>query len=298
MTYSIAARDPQTGELGVAVQSAYFTVGPVVPWVEAGVGAVATQSLVNVAFGPGGLGLLRAGFGAAKVVEALLAADSDPDGRQLAVVDASGAAAAHTGPRCIPAAGHHVGEGYSCQANLMERDTVWRAMADAFEAAAGLALPERLIAALRAAEAEGGDIRGRQSAAIVVATGQPTGRAWDDRTIDLRVDDHADPVEELARLLRIRRAFQAALAGERVLSTGAPADLLEARRRALEIAPEMVQLRLMAGISYAQAGQWDDAVALVREVIAVEPRFREALSRMASVGRVPADIAEQLQSRL
>ena len=149
-----------------------------------------------------------------------------------------------------------------------------------------------------AAEAEGGDIPGRQSAAIVVATGQPTGRAWDDRTIDLRVDDHADPVEELARLLRIRRAFQAALAGERVLSTGAPADLLEARRRALEIAPEMVQLRLMAGISYAQAGQWDDAVALVREVIAVEPRFREALSRMASVGRVPADIAEQLQSRL
>lgn len=297
MTYSIVARDPGTGELGVAVQSAYFTVGPVVPWAEAGVGAVATQSLVNVAFGPAGLELLRAGFGAARVVEALIAADSDPDGRQLAAVDATGSAAAHTGPRCIAAAGHHVGEGYSCQANLMERDTVWQAMAEAYEGSGGQPLPERLITALRAAEAEGGDIRGRQSAAIVVVAGTPTGRPWDDRTIDLRVDDHPEPVEELARLLRIRRAFQAALGGERVLSGGG-AGLLEARRRALEIAPEMVQLRLMAGVAYAQAGDWARALELVREVLRVEPRFLEALGRMAAAGRVPAGIAEQLQARL
>lgn len=298
MTYSIAARDPETGELGVAVQSAYFTVGPVVPWVEAGVGAIATQSLVNVAFGPAGLALLRAGFSARQALDALIAGDSDPDGRQLAIVDAAGGVAVHTGPRAIAAAGHHAGGGYTCQANLMERETVWDAMAVAFEGSAGEPLALRLVAALRAAEAEGGDIRGRQSAAMVVASGNPTGRPWDDRTIDLRVDDHPDPVEELARLLRIRLAYQAALSGERVLSTGSADDLLRARQAALRIAPEMTQLRFMAGISYAQAGDWDQALELIRGVLEEEPRFLEALRRMEAAGRMPPGMAEQVQARL
>ncbi len=298
MTYSIAARDPATGELGVAVQSAYFSVGPVVPWVEAGVGAVATQSLVNVAFGPAALVLLRSGFGAPQVVASLIAGDAEPEGRQLAVVDASGLAAAHTGSRCIQAAGHRLGAGYSCQANLMERDTVWDAMATAYEAASELPLAERLIGALRAAEAEGGDIRGRQSAAIVVATGTPTGRPWDDRTIDLRVEDHPDPVEELARLLRIRRAYQAALGGDRVLAPGRRPPDLAARRAALEIAPEMLQLRLMAGLACAEAGEWEEAMTLLREVLKEEPRCLETLRRMEAAGRAPAGIAGQIQGRL
>lgn len=298
MTYSIAARDPNTGELGVAVQSAYFTVGPVVPWVEAGVGAIATQSLVNIAFGPSGLALLRQGFTAEQVVQALVAGDTEPDARQLAVVDVQGGAAAHTGPRCIAEAGHHAGEGYSCQANLMERATVWDAMAAAYEESAGEPLAERLVAALRAAEAEGGDIRGRQSAAIVVVTGQPTGRSWEDRTFDLRVEDHPDPVEELARLVRIRRAYQAALAGERVLSRSAATPNLAARLSALEIAPEMPQLRLMACVAHAEAGDWDEAVRMMREVLEADPRFLEALRRMEAAGRAPSGISEQLQARL
>lgn len=298
MTYSIAARDPATGELGVAVQSAYFSVGPVVPWVEAGVGAVATQSLVNVALGPAALGLLRSGFSAPQAVAALISGDSEPEGRQLAVVDASGLAAAHTGSRCIEAAGHRLGTGYSCQANLMENDTVWDAMATAYEAAAELPLAERLMSALRAAEAEGGDIRGRQSAAIVVATGTPTGRPWDDRTIDLRVEDHPDPVEELARLLRIRRAYQAALGGDRVLSRGGGRPDLAARKAALAIAPEMAQLRLMAGLACAEAGEWEEAMALVREVLKEEPRWLETLRRMEAAGRAPAGIAGQIEGRL
>ena len=298
MTYSIVARDPETGDLGVAVQSAYFTVGPVVPWAEAGVGAVATQSLVNVAFGPLGLDLMRGGLPPARAIAALLAGDDEPEGRQVAMVNAFGDAAAHTGRRCIPAAGHHTGAGFSCQANLMERDTVWDAMAAAFAGSAGDPLPDRLITALRAAEAEGGDIRGRQSAAIVVVSGRPTGRPWEDRRLDLRVDDHPDPVEELARLVRLQRAFHTAAGGNRVLSTGREEDVKRMRLEALAIAPEMIQLRFMAGLSHAQAGEWDEALPLLRGVLEEEPRFREALRRMDSVGRVPAGLVDAVESRL
>ena len=298
VTYSIVARDAATGDLGVAVQSAYFTVGPVVPWAEAGVGAVATQSLVNVAFGPLGLDLMRGGYTPERAVASLLAGDQEPDGRQLAMVNAFGDVAAHTGPRCIPAAGHRTGNGYSCQANLMERDTVWDAMGEAFEATEGEPLADRLIAALRAAEGEGGDIRGRQSAAIVVVSGHPTGRPWEDCRLDLRVDDHADPVEELARLVRLQRAFLTASGGNRVLSTGREDDVKRMRLEALAIAPEMIQLRFMAGLSHAQAGEWEEALPLLRDVLAEEPRFREALRRMDRVGRVPPGLADAVEGRL
>lgn len=284
MTYSIVARDPATGELGVAVQSAYFTVGPVVPWAEAGVGAVATQSVVNIAFGPLGLDLMRAGVAPELAIKAVLAGDAEPEGRQVAMVSAGGLAAAHTGLRAIPAAGHHIGDGYSCQANLMENDTVWDAMAAAYEASAGQPLAARLIEALRAAEREGGDIRGRQSAALLVVTGQPTGRVWDDRLIDLRVEDHPDPVEELARLVQIKRAWVTAMGGQRV--------------EALAIAPEQIQLRFITGIAHADLGQWEEALELLRGVFEAEPRFRQAMQRMDAVGRLPPGVAEQIESRL
>jgi uncharacterized Ntn-hydrolase superfamily protein len=183
-TYSIVARDPATGELGVAVQSHWFSVGPIVPWAEAGVGAVATQSFVDPSYGPLGLDLMRAGKSATEALSGLVESDAHPEVRQVAMIDARGNVAAHTGANAIIAAGHQTGENYSVQANLMESSTVWPAMADAFETASG-DLAERLLAALEAAEAEGGDIRGRQSAALLVVSGEPTGRPWVDRTFDL-----------------------------------------------------------------------------------------------------------------
>ena len=176
-TYSIVARDSATGELGVAVQSHYFSVGPIVPWAEAGVGAVATQSLVLVDYGPKGLDLMRQGLTAPQALDALLKVDSNPDVRQVAMVDARGNVAAHTGPMCIPAAGQHVGNHYSTQANLMSNDKVWPAMAAAYERASG-DLAERLLQALEAGERAGGDIRGRQSAAILIVKAQSSGKPW------------------------------------------------------------------------------------------------------------------------
>ncbi|HEX6351011.1 MAG TPA: DUF1028 domain-containing protein [Candidatus Dormibacteraeota bacterium] len=292
MTYSIVARDPETGELGVAVQSMYFHVGPVVPWPQAGVGAVATQSVVNIAFGPLGLDLMRGGLSAEQALAAVLAGDTEPEGRQCAMVDAAGRVAAYTGPRATAAAGHHTGDGYSCQANLMERETVWDAMAAAYENAAGRPLAERLIEALRAAEGEGGDVRGRQSAALVLVTGRPTGRFWEDRLMDLRVEDHDDPVEELARLVRLKRAYLAL----RVL----PQDpaFRERTLEALRLAPEEAQVRISAGMMHARAGEWEEALPLLRSAVEEEPRWVEALRRFAAAGRMPPELVAEAERRL
>jgi uncharacterized Ntn-hydrolase superfamily protein len=292
VTYSIVARDPDTGELGVAVQSMYFQVGPVVPWAEAGVGAVATQSVVNIGFGPLGLELMRGGLSAERALTAVLAGDAEPDGRQCAMVDAAGRVAAYTGPRATAAAGHRIGDGYSCQANLMERETVWDAMAEAYENAAGLALAERLIEALRAAEREGGDIRGRQSAALVLVSGRPTGRAWEDRVMDIRVEHHQDPVEELARLVRLRRAHQALRA--------LPDDpqFRDRALTALQLAPEEAQVRISAAMMHAGAGEWEQALPLLRTALEEEPRWPEALRRLAAAGRIRPELISEMESRL
>jgi uncharacterized Ntn-hydrolase superfamily protein len=226
-TYSIVAFDPAAGQLGVAVQSHYFGVGVTVPWLEAGVGAVATQSFVEPAYGPLGLALMKAGKTAPQALAGLLAADPRQDQRQVAMVDMHGNVAVHTGARCIAAAGHRTGEGYSVQANLMLRATVWDAMADAYEQTRG-DLAGRMLAALDAAEAEGGDIRGRQSAALVVINAAPTGQPWKDRVFDLRVDDHAEPLARAApaahrasRLCNDWNAAEAQLAGKHAWSAGA-----------------------------------------------------------------------------
>src|SRR5688572_22218913 len=212
-TYSIVARDPATGEMGVAVQSHYFSVGPIVPWAEAGIGAVATQSLVLVDYGPNGLALMRGGMSAPAALDSLRKADPNPDVRQVAMVDTQGRVAAHTGAMAIPAAGHQTGNQYSVQANLMDKATVWPAMAKAFEAAKG-DLAERMMQALEAAEKEGGDIRGRQSAAILIVKATSSGKPWVDRVMDLRVEDHPEPLVELRRLIDLRRAYNASDAGE------------------------------------------------------------------------------------
>ena len=215
-TYSIVARDAQTGELGVAVQSHWFSVGSVVSWAQSGVGAVATQSIAEIAHGPGALERLAAGGGAQAALAELLAADEQARFRQVAVIDARGEVAVHTGESCIPFAGHEVGEDFSCQANMMASETVWPAMARAFREAEG-DLAERMVAALDAAETEGGDVRGRQSAALVVVGAE--GEPWRKR-FELRVEDHPDPLVELRRVLGVARAYELASEGDELVGEG------------------------------------------------------------------------------
>jgi uncharacterized Ntn-hydrolase superfamily protein len=288
-TYSIVARDPDTGELGVAVQSHWFSVGPVVPWAEAGVGAVATQSFVNIAHGPNGLQLMRSGLSADRALDALLAGDPGRDVRQLGLVDAQGHAVGYTGAKCIVAAGHHAGEGYSVQANLMDKDSVWPAMARAYEASAGQPLAERLLAALKAAEAEGGDIRGRQSAALLVVAGKSTGRPWADRLVDLRVEDDPDPLAELSRLLRLHRAYDRMNAGDLALEHGDVEGAGREYRAALALAPEVYEIAFWAGVTLAGAGHVDEARPLLDQAFKAWPKLRELLPRLPAAGLLPDD---------
>ena len=297
MTYSIVARDRDTGELGVAVQSHYFQVGPVVPWARSGIGAVATQSQVNVSFGPAGLDLLQSGFTAEQALKALLAGDPGAENRQVAIVDAAGNVAAHTGPRCIPAAGHRTGDGFSCQANLMEKDTVWDAMCAAFTTTGG-PLAERIMAALEAAEAEGGDIRGRQSAAMLVVAGASTGRSWEDRVIDLRVEDAPDPLAELRRLLRLKRAFMTNSDADRLEEGGDPEAARLKRAEGVRLAPEMVELKFWTGLDMAEKGDLDGGCALMADAVRKDRRWIETLNRLVAVDRLSAETARAVQARL
>jgi uncharacterized Ntn-hydrolase superfamily protein len=297
MTYSIVARDQETGEFGVAVQSHYFQVGPVVPWAIAGVGAVATQSMVNVSFGPLGLDYMKAGYSAEQALKALLAGDSEPQSRQVALVDANGGVAAHTGEKCIPAAGHRIGDGFSVQANLMEKDTVWDAMFEAYTASRE-PLAERMMTALEAAEAEGGDIRGKQSAAMLVVSGKPTGRAWEDRVIELRVEDAPDPLQELRRLLRVKRAYMALnesdVAGEGGDASAAAAKL----QKAIALAPEMVEIQFWGGLGMAQAGMLDEGCEMMMTAVRKDRRWIETINRLVASDRLAADLAAQIHDRL
>jgi uncharacterized Ntn-hydrolase superfamily protein len=297
LTYSIVARDKNTGEFGVAVQSHYFQVSPAVPWALAGVGAVATQSMVNISYGPLGLELMQAGYSAEQALKALTSGDPQAETRQCAIVDAAGNVAAHTGTKCIPAAGHTVGEGFSCQANLMEKDTVWDAMAAAYTST-DAPLPERMMAALDAAEAEGGDIRGKQSAAMLVVAGKNTGRPWEDRIIDLRVEDAAEPLVELRRLLRIKRAYMTAEDADDLEVSG---DLVGAGaklREAVAIAPELVELRFWAGITFAQGGDLDGGCALIADAVRKDSRWLETIQRLVMVDRLSGELAASIMARL
>jgi uncharacterized Ntn-hydrolase superfamily protein len=287
-TYSIVARDAATGELGVAVQSHWFSVGSVVPFAEAGVGAVATQSFVDSSYGPLGLELMRAGKSAEEALAALLAADANRDVRQVAMVDAKGRVAAHTGARCIAAAGHTSGAAFSVQANLMENETVWPAMQRAFEASQG-DLAERMLAALEAAEAAGGDIRGRQAAALLVVRPASSGRPWADRRFDLRVEDNAAPLIELRRLLVLARAYEHMNRGDE-LATEARWD--EAGREygaAAKLAPEIAELPFWHAVTLAAAGRLDEARPLFADVFAREVRWRVLVPRLPAAGLLPDD---------
>jgi len=288
VTYSIVARDEATGQLGVAVQSHWFSVGPIVPWAEAGVGAVATQASVDPGYGPKGLARMREGTDASAALGACLAEDELRAVRQVAMVDPSGAVAAHTGDECIPAAGHVTGEGFSCQANMMLNDTVWGAMADAYLSAEG-DLASRLMAALRGAEAEGGDIRGRQSAAIVVVAAVGTGEPWEDRVVDLRVEDHPNPLDELERVLQIHRAYSHMNEFDRRQEVGDREGAWGEVAAAEAYAPDNVEIKFWKAIALAEAGREDEARDLLEATYLRNPNWAELLRRLPAVGLAPAD---------
>jgi uncharacterized Ntn-hydrolase superfamily protein len=287
-TYSIIARDPQTGELGVAVQSHWFSVGPIVAWAEAGVGAVATQSFVDPSYGKNGLDLMRSGKSAPETLKELLAKDEGREVRQVAMIDAQGRVDAWTGKNDIQAAGHIVGTNFSVQANLMLNDKVWPAMARAFENTRG-DLAERMLAALDAAQAAGGDIRGRQSATLIVVTGKPTGQAWKDRTFDLRVDDSPEPLKELRRLVRLQRAYNHMNAGDLAVEKKDNEGALREYSAAERLVPDNAEMIYWHAVALVNMGRVDESLPLFRKVFAMDRNWITLTPRLPKSGLLPDD---------
>jgi uncharacterized Ntn-hydrolase superfamily protein len=288
VTYSIVARDDRTGELGVAVQSHYFGVGSLVSWAEAGVGAIATQSVAEPAYGARGLELMRGGASAPEALHRLLAEDRNERVRQVAFIDRHGRVAAHTGARCIREAGHRVADGVSAQANIMERATVPEAMVAAFRASRG-DLADRLLESLEAAEREGGDLRGRQSAALVVVAARAKGRPTEDRLFDLRVDDHAGPVDELRRLLGLSRAYERVDMGDELAATGDVEAALAEYAAAHAEQPDSAELAFWHGVALAANGREQEARPMLERAYAQGDGWRELLRRLPEAGLFPDD---------
>lgn len=289
-TYSIVAIDRATGELGAAVQSHWFSVGSSVIWAESGIGAICTQSFIEASYGPLGLELMRAGKMAEEALAGLLKADPFEAVRQVAMIDGQGRPAAHTGKSCIPEAGHFVGDGFSCQANLMLKNTVWNAMARAFENTPG-ELADRLMAALEAAQEEGGDIRGKQSAAILVVKGKGSGAWWKDRIYDLRVEDHEDPLGELKRLIRLNKAYTFMNKGDEFLTENKVEDAMRSYTRAMEMVPDNAEMVFWPAVTLASTGKVEESLPLFKKVFALDPNWAVLVTRLPQVGQLPKDKA-------
>ncbi|MFN2532430.1 MAG: DUF1028 domain-containing protein [Pyrinomonadaceae bacterium] len=287
-TFSIVARDPQTGELGVAVQSHWFSVGPIVPWAEAGVGAVATQSFVDPSYGKNGLDLMRSGRSAPETLRQLLAKDDGREVRQVAMIDSQGRVDAWTGRNDIQQAGHIVGNNFSVQANLMLNNKIWPAMARAFESAKG-DLADRMLAALDAGQAAGGDIRGRQSAAIIVVTGKPTGMAWKDRIFDLRVDDSTEPLKELRRLVTLQRAYNHMNAGDLAVEKKDNEGALREYGAAERLVPDNAEMIYWHAVALVNMGRVDESLPLFRKVFAMDKNWVMLTPRLPKSGLLPDD---------
>lgn len=287
-TYSIVARDPATGELGAAVQSHWFSVGSIVIWAEPGIGAVATQSFVDPSYGPLGLQLMRAGKSAQQALSALIGVDEHADVRQVGMVDSEGRVASHTGENAIDEHCHLTGDGYAVQANLMWKPTVCGAMATAYESAEG-DLAEKLMLALEAAEGEGGDIRGKQSAALLVVNGDRDKPPWAGREFELRIEDHADPLTELRRLLTMARAYRLMNAGDEYMTEGKVTEAVEAYSSAEALVPDSHEMVFWHAATLAADGKLDDALPLFRKAFEMWPRWRELVTRLPASGLLPDD---------
>jgi uncharacterized Ntn-hydrolase superfamily protein len=287
-TMSIVARDPSTGELGVAVESHYFSVGRVVPWAEAGVGAVATQANADPSYGPLGLALMKNGKKAPEALKSLMASDAEVETRQIAMIDATGNVKVYTGTKPTPAAGHKVGTNYSVQGNTMASPKVWEAMAVSFEQAHG-DLADRMLIALEAGQNAGGDLRGEQTAALLVVCGRPTGQSWKDRLFDLRVEDSPHPITELKRLLRLRRAYLLVAQGADLVAKKKWDEAIQTYRKAAALAPEKEEIAYGLAATLFLAGHDSDSLPIFRQVFKEYPQWVEITRRNVMTGDLPND---------
>jgi len=282
-TYSIVAFDEKTGDMGVAVQSHWFAVGTSVTWGEAGVGVIATQSFVNPAFGPNGLALLKKGMTPQEVVDELIKGDEGREFRQLAVLDSKGRAASFTGKFCIQPAGNIVGKNFSVQANLMSNDRIWPAMAEAFKNSKG-PLAERMLVALEAAQKAGGDIRGKQSAALLVVRAKSTGKVWEDRLVDLRVDDNANPLIELRRLLNVHRAYEHMNNGDLAVEKNDMDRAMKEYSSAMKMFPDNLEMKYWTAVALANKGNLKEALPMFREIFGKDKNWRDLTPRLLPNG--------------
>lgn len=291
-TFSIVARDEQTGEMGVGVQSHWFSVGTAVSWAEAGAGAIATQSFVNKSFGPRGLELLKKGLSAQQVVDSLLSNDAGREVRQLAIIDQNGNVAAHTGKGCIQYASHITGIQFSVQSNMMLTDKVNSAMAKAFTNSKGKPLAERILLALEAAQSAGGDIRGKQSCALVVVPAKSEGRPWDERTVDLRVDDAKEPLKELRRLLLVHTAYQHMNNGDLAIEKNDMPKAMDEYRAAMHMMPDNLEMQYWTAVTLANNKQVDKSVPIFKKVFALDKNWKELTRRLPAVNLLTVSEAD------
>ncbi len=283
-TYSIVAQDPSTGKMGVGVQSHWFSVGSGVSWGESGVGVIATQALVNVSFGLRGLELLKKGKTSHEALDLLLSTDEGRDVRQLAILDNQGRVAVHTGKDCIQAAGHKKGKNYSVQANMMLHDTVWPAMAESFESNNKLPLPERIIEVLKAAESQGGDIRGKQSAAILIVGGEKKENRWEDPEIDLRVEDHQEPLKELERLLKVHRAYEHMNNGDLAIEKNDMETALKEYDASQKLMPNNLEMKFWTAVSLANVNKFAESLPIFQEVFKKDKNWQILTKRLPKAG--------------
>jgi uncharacterized Ntn-hydrolase superfamily protein len=291
-TFSIVARDTVTGQMGVAVQSHWFSVGSVVPWAQAGIGAIATQAMSEISYGPLGLDLLRGGKSAHEALDALLVADENREVRQVALVDANGTVAVHTGRRCIQEASHRTGDGFSVQANMMLRSGVPEAMEAAYLASLQnkeFDLAERLLLALDAAQAAGGDIRGMQSAAIKVVGKELSSKVWEGVEMELRVEDHPEPLVELRRVMNIHRAYTWMNKGDADLADHNPEAAQVSYKKAVDLAPEIVEIPFWNAVTLCESGHLEQALPVFKAVFECEPVWAELLRRLPAAGLFSVD---------
>jgi uncharacterized Ntn-hydrolase superfamily protein len=284
-TFSIVARDEKTGEIAVGVQSHWFSVGTSVSWAEAGVGAVATQSFTNKSFGIRGLALLKEGKTAQQALDILLSDDPGKEVRQVGIVDAKGNVANFTGKNCVDFAGDLKGKTYAVQSNMMLTDEVPAAMAKSFESNAQLPLAERVLEALKAAQKVGGDIRGKQSAAILVVKGEATGKPWDENhLVDLRVDDHADPLVEMERLLKTHRAYEHMNNGDLAIENNNMTLAMQEYGTAMKMFPKNLEMQYWTAITLANGGNVQKATLMLQAIYAKEPNWRKMTKRLPKAG--------------
>jgi len=282
-TFSIVVHDPHNGHLGVAVQSHWFAVGALCPWAEAGVGAIATQSLVDPSYGALGLNLLRTGQSAEETLAELLGKDNNRENRQVAIIDSNGHVATHTGKKCIAEAGHVSGAGYSVQANMMKYPTVWPAMAKAFENSTG-DLADRLMAALLVAQSEGGDIRGKQSAAMLIVDDKKTDKPWEHILFNIRVDDNPDPLIELQRLLNVQRAYHLMNEGDELLGKKDFEAAMLKYQAAEKFAPQIDEIPFWVAVTLADSGELEKALPIFARVFKINPDWAETVKRLPKAG--------------